>query len=72
MGETVLILVEENISEKNELDIVQGIELDRGFASTYFVNDLQNFEVRYDKPYILVSQCPINSIKSNSSSYRTY
>ena len=62
IGRDGLILVEENICEKNELDIVQGIELDRGFASTYFVNDLQNFEVRYEKPYILVSQCPINSL----------
>ena len=40
-----LILVEENISEKNEVEIIQGIELDKGFASSYFVNDVKNFEV---------------------------
>jgi chaperonin GroEL len=43
-----LILVEENTSEKNEVEIVQGIEIDRGFASSYFVNDLKNFEVVYE------------------------
>ena len=57
-----LILIEENNIEKDELDIVQGLELDRGFASTYFVNDMQNFEVKYDKPVILVTSAPINSL----------
>jgi chaperonin GroEL len=35
-----LIFVEENISTENEIEVVQGIELDKGFASSYFVNDL--------------------------------
>ena len=48
-----LILVEENVSTENEIDIVQGVELDRGFASSYFVNDVKNFEVVYDNPYVL-------------------
>ena len=34
-----LIFVEENISTENEIEVVQGIELDKGFASSYFVND---------------------------------
>ena len=62
VGRDGLILVEENISPKNEIEIVQGIELDRGFASSYFVNDLKNFETVYDNPYILISNYPINSI----------
>ncbi len=57
-----LILIEENNTEKDELDIIQGLELDRGFASTYFVNDMQNFEVKYDKPVILITSAPINSL----------
>lgn len=57
-----LILVEENISELNEIENVQGIELDKGFASSYFVNDLKNFEVVYDKPYLLITNTPINSL----------
>ena len=62
IGRDGLILVEENISEKNEIDIVQGIELDRGFASSYFINDVKNFEVNYENPYILITNKPINSI----------
>lgn len=57
-----LVLVEENNSIKNELEIVQGIELDKGFASSYFVNEMNNFEVVYEKPYILISNIPITSL----------
>ena len=57
-----LLLIEENISPDNELEIVQGIELDKGFASSYFVNDLTNFEVMYENPYVLITTNPINSL----------
>ena len=57
-----LILVEENVSTENEIDIVQGVELDRGFASSYFVNDVKNFEVVYDNPYVLITNKAINSV----------
>lgn len=62
IGKDGIILVEENICEKNEIDIVQGIELDKGFASSYFVNDIKNFEVIYDNPYLLITKTAINSI----------
>ena len=57
-----LILIEENNTEKDEIEIVQGLEIDRGFASSYFVNDLKNFEVNYEKPVILITSSPINSL----------
>ena len=62
IGRDGVILVEENISTNNEIDVVQGIEIDRGFASSYFVNDVKNFEVVYDNPYVLITNQPINSI----------
>lgn len=62
IGRDGLVLIEENISANNEIDIVQGIEIDRGFASSYFVNDVKNFEVTYEKPYVLITNQPINSI----------
>lgn len=62
IGRDGLILVEDNISEKNEIESVQGIELDKGYASSYFVNDLKNFEVIYDNPYLLITNNPINSL----------
>lgn len=57
-----LILVEENISDKNEVEIIQGIELDKGFASSYFVNNLKSFEVIYENPYILITNQAITSL----------
>ena len=62
IGRDGLILVEENIAPRNEIEIVQGIELDKGYASSYFVNDLKNFETVYDNPYVLISNYPINAI----------
>lgn len=62
IGRDGLILVEENISPENEIEVVQGIELDKGYASSYFVNDLKNFEVIYDNPYLLITSNPINSL----------
>ena len=58
-----LILIEENISLENEIEAIEGIEIDKGFASTYFVNDLENFLVKYDNPYVLITSQPINSIE---------
>jgi chaperonin GroEL len=57
-----VILIEENISPENEIEVVQGIELDKGYASSYFVNDFKNFEVVYENPYLLITNNPINSL----------
>ena len=57
-----LIVIEENNKEIDELELVQGLELDRGFASSYFVNDLKNFEINYEKPAILITSAEINSL----------
>jgi chaperonin GroEL len=62
IGRDGLILIEDNISENNEIEIVQGLELDKGYASSYFVNDLKNFEVVYENPYLLITNNPINSL----------
>lgn len=62
IGRDGLILVEENISEENEIQLIQGIELERGFASSYFVTDLKNFEVVFEKPYVLLTKNLLESI----------
>jgi chaperonin GroEL (HSP60 family) len=54
--------VKENISNQNEVEIVEGIEIDKGFASSYFVNDLKSFTTVYENPYVLITNEPINSI----------
>ena len=62
IGRDGLVLVEENISEENEIELIQGIELEKGFASSYFVTDLKNFEVVFEKPYVLFTKISIDSI----------
>jgi chaperonin GroEL len=62
IGRDGLVLVEENISEENEVELIQGIELEKGFASSYFVTDLKTFEVVFEKPYVLFTKISINSI----------
>jgi chaperonin GroEL len=57
-----LILIEENVSTENEIQIVEGLEIDRGYASSYFVTDLKTFEVVYDNPYILITSQPLVSL----------
>jgi chaperonin GroEL len=62
IGRDGLLLLEENVSTEHDIEIVQGIELDKGYASSYFVNDLKNFEVNYDNPYILLLRTPLTSM----------
>jgi len=57
-----IILIEDSNSNKNEIEIYQGIEIEKGFLSSYFVNDFKNFEINYKNPYILISKYPINSL----------
>lgn len=61
IGRDGLLIVEENISPQTVLEVVQGIELEKGFASSYFVNDLKKFEVMYENPLLLIANSPINS-----------
>ena len=57
-----LVFIEENIFPETKIETVEGIELERGFASSYFVNDLKSFEVVYENPYILVTSQPLISL----------
>jgi len=52
--------VEENSIPKNENEKTQGIELDRGFLSSYFINDVKNFQAVYENCYVLISTRPIS------------
>lgn len=57
-----MVLIEENAADKSQTATVQGIELDRGFASPYFINDLKQFEVVYENPKLLITNTSIVSI----------
>lgn len=62
LKKNTLILIEENDTSNTEVEVCQGIEIDKGFLSPYFVNDFNNFEVFYQNAYILTSKSSINSI----------
>lgn len=57
-----VILVEDSVVDKNEIEIYQGIEIEKGYISSYFINDFKSFEVNYKNPYILISKHSIVSI----------
>ena len=63
VGKEGVITVEEGNSLENELDIVEGMQFDRGYLSPYFVNNQQNMSVEHESPYILLVEKKISNIR---------
>src|SRR6187455_2443978 len=54
VGKEGVITVEEGSALSNELDVVEGMQFDRGYLSLYFINDQQNQTAELENPYILI------------------
>jgi len=54
VGKAGVITVEEGQSIDNQLELVEGMQFDRGYLSPYFINDLPTMSVVLEKPYILL------------------
>jgi chaperonin GroEL len=63
VGKDGTISVEEAKSMDTTLDVVEGMQFDRGYLSPYFVTDAEAMEVALDKPYILIHEKKISNVK---------
>ena len=58
-----VITVEESKTMKTELDLVEGMQFDRGYISAYFATDTEKMEAALDDPYILITDKKISNIQ---------
>ncbi len=63
VGRDGVITVEEGKSLENELDVVEGMQFDRGYLSPYFVTDKEKMQVELDNPFILLFDKKISNIR---------
>ncbi|MBW1688401.1 MAG: chaperonin GroEL [Deltaproteobacteria bacterium] len=63
VGREGVITVEEGKSLETELDVVEGMQFDRGYLSPYFVTDPERMEVAIEEPLILLHEKKISSMK---------
>ncbi|MFB9068284.1 chaperonin GroEL [Pseudofulvimonas gallinarii] len=63
VGKEGVITVEEGSGLENELDVVEGMQFDRGYLSPYFINNQQNMSVELESPYILLHDKKISNVR---------
>ncbi len=63
VGKEGVITVEDGTSLHNELDVVEGMQFDRGYLSPYFINNQQSQSAELDDPYILLHDKKISNIR---------
>ena len=63
VGKDGIITVEESKTLETQLEVVEGMQFDRGYLSPYFVTDPERMEVTFENAYILINEKKISSMK---------
>jgi len=63
VGKEGVITVEEGSGLENELDVVEGMQFDRGYLSPYFINNQENMSADLEDPFILLHDKKISNIR---------
>ncbi|HEY9132464.1 MAG TPA: chaperonin GroEL [Dyella sp.] len=63
VGKEGVITVEEGSGLENELDVVEGMQFDRGYLSPYFINNQQSQQVELDDPFILIHDKKVSNVR---------
>jgi chaperonin GroEL len=63
VGKEGVITIEEGSSIENELDLVEGMQFDRGYLSPYFINDQATMSAQLENPFILIHDKKISNIR---------
>ena len=64
VGNEGVITVEEGKTAETELDVVEGMQFDRGYLSPYFITDAEKMRCELDDPYILLNEGKLSSLQS--------
>ncbi|HET7442910.1 MAG TPA: chaperonin GroEL [Terriglobales bacterium] len=63
VGKDGVITVEESKTLETQLEVVEGMQFDRGYLSPYFVTDPERMEVAFENAYILINEKKVSSMK---------
>ena len=64
VGHEGVITVEESKTSEDELEVVEGLQLDKGYSSPYFINNQSAMQVEMENPHIMIYEARLNNLKN--------